>query len=69
MTAVAQNEASRTSAFGNYLDRVTVGLLADVLEVFARHGIPRCDEDPVRLARALKAICHLADVLAGPLPG
>lgn len=48
-----------------YRQLITVGLYADVLATFKRHGFSRCDNDPVRLARALEATCCLADTLAG----
>ena len=68
MTAITSNDGPNLSRFGDYRDKVNVGLFADVLEVCARRGISRVDNDPIRLSRALEAICHLADALAGPPP-
>lgn len=50
----------------DYTDRVTVGLVYDVLQLLAAHGIVMVDDDCLRHTDVLTAVCQLADAVAGP---
>jgi len=54
-------------AVTDYRDKVTVGLLVDLLDVFEEHGIGWADDDPRRRADAVIAMDRFADAIAGPL--
>lgn len=49
----------------DYRDRVTAGLLYDVMKLLDRHGIVCPDDQPWRITAVLEALCHMADAVAG----
>jgi hypothetical protein len=52
------------TALTDYQDKVTLGLFAEVLEVFRAHGIDWADDNPNRKAYAVLALGVLADAIA-----
>ena len=51
----------------DYRQQVTYGLLLDVTALLAERGIGWADDEPRRRARALTALCSLADAMAGEM--
>ena len=45
---------------------LTIGTMADVLEVLARAGITWADDDPTRKSDALVALTEMVEAIAAP---